>query len=67
MQSLDTPSGEICASLTRRTIRNGVLAIRANNQQESLLIMPPLVITEPDVDEIVGAIAVAAAEVAGAQ
>lgn len=67
MQSLDTPSGEICASLMRRTIRNGVLAIRANNQQESLLIMPPLVVTESDVDEIVGVIAVAAAGVAGAQ
>jgi 4-aminobutyrate aminotransferase-like enzyme len=49
------------------TILHGVLAIRANNQPESLLIMPPLVITESDVDDILAAIGAAAAVVFDAQ
>jgi putrescine aminotransferase len=66
MQALDTPSTEICSSLMAATIDHGVLAIWANNRQQTLLIMPPLVITESDVDGIVGRIGEAAAEVSGA-
>jgi len=67
MQALDTPSKEVCAELMGHTILNGVLAIRANNQPETLLIMPPLVITESDVDEIVATLGRAAAAVAHAR
>ena len=67
MQALDTPSREICASLMAATILHGVLAIRANNQPETLLIMPPLVITEEDVDDVVAAIGAAASVVGDAQ
>jgi 4-aminobutyrate aminotransferase-like enzyme len=49
------------------TILHGVLAIRANNQPETLLIMPPLVITEEDVDDVVAAIGAAASVVGDAQ
>ncbi len=64
MQALDTPSSSICASLMTSTIGHGVLAIWANNRQETLLIMPPLVITESDVGAIVSGIGAAAREVA---
>ena len=67
MQVVDTPSIEVCAALMAWTILHGVLAIRANNQPESLLIMPPLVITESDVDDILAAIGAAAAVVFDAQ
>jgi len=67
MQALDTPSSEVCAALMSWTILHGVLAIRANNHPQTLLIMPPLVITESDVDEIVLGIGAAAAVVADAK
>jgi len=66
MQAMDTHSNSICGSLMLSAIDHGVLAIWANNRQESLLVMPPLVIVESDVDEIVAGIAKAAAEVAAA-
>jgi putrescine aminotransferase len=64
MQAVDTPSVSVCGRLMRATIDHGVLAIWANNRQETLLIMPPLVISEDDVDEIVSRIGRAAADVA---
>jgi acetylornithine/succinyldiaminopimelate/putrescine aminotransferase len=64
MQALDAQSTELCAALMAATIRNGVLAIWANNRQQTLLVMPPLVVTDDDVDEIVGRIGAAAASVA---
>jgi putrescine aminotransferase len=67
MQALDAQSIGINAALMAATIRNGVLAIWANNRQETLLIMPPLVVTEADVDEIVRRIGEAAAVVAATQ
>lgn len=66
MQALDAQSTERCAALMAATIRNGVLAIWANNRQQTLLVMPPLVITNEDVDDIVDRIGAAAAGVSGA-
>jgi acetylornithine/succinyldiaminopimelate/putrescine aminotransferase len=63
MQALDTQSSATCYELMLATIRNGVLAIWANNRQETLLVMPPLVVNEADVDEIVEGIGGAAAAV----
>lgn len=63
MQAIDTVSAEVCYELMLATIRNGVLAIWANNRQETLLIMPPLVVDDNDVDEIVARIGGAAAQV----
>lgn len=67
MQALDSPTISTCRSLMASTISHGVLAIRANNRPETLLIMPPLIVSESDVDDIVGSIGTAAAEVADAQ
>jgi len=64
MQAVDTPSPAICYELMLATIRNGVLAIWANNRQETLLVMPPLVIEAADVDEVVEGLGRAATEVA---
>ncbi|HEX6311106.1 MAG TPA: aminotransferase class III-fold pyridoxal phosphate-dependent enzyme [Acidimicrobiia bacterium] len=63
MRALDTPSPEVCQRLVFHTIANGVLAIRANNRQETLLVMPPLVISADEVDAVLAGIgrAVAAA------
>ena len=51
------------SSLMACTFLHGVLAIRANNQPQTLLVMPPLVIAETDVDEIVASIGEAAMDV----
>lgn len=67
MQALDTPSPEVCMPLMLAAIRHGVLAIWANNRQQTLQVMPPLVVTEGDVDDIVERIGAAAAEVGAAR
>jgi acetylornithine/succinyldiaminopimelate/putrescine aminotransferase len=61
MRALDTPSSEVCSRLMLGAIDRGVLAIWANNRQESLLVMPPLVITRDDVDAVLDGLGRAAA------
>jgi putrescine aminotransferase len=65
MRALDTQSTEVCSHLMLAAIEQGVLAIWANNRQETLLVMPPFVIGAGEVDEVLGglgrAVAVAAA------
>ena len=53
MQAIDTRSTELCYRLMIAAIEHGVLAIWANNRQETLLVMPPLVVSAAEVDEIV--------------
>ena len=53
MQAIDTRSTESCYRLMMAAIEHGVLAIWANNRQETLLVMPPLVVSASEVDEIV--------------
>lgn len=65
MQALDTRSHDLCYRLMIKSIENGVLAIWANNRQETLLVMPPLVIDEHEIDEVVERLGEAAASVGG--
>jgi putrescine aminotransferase len=64
MRALDTPSSEVCSRLMLAAIEQGVLAIWANNRQETLLVMPPLVIDAAEVDEVLGGLDRAAAAAA---
>jgi putrescine aminotransferase len=64
MRALDTPSSEVCSRLMLAAIEQGVLAIWANNRQETLLVMPPLVIDPAEVDEVLGGLDRAAAAAA---
>jgi acetylornithine/succinyldiaminopimelate/putrescine aminotransferase len=52
MRALDAPSADVCSRLMLAAIEHGVLAIWANNRQETLLVMPPLVIGAGEVDEV---------------
>ena len=52
MRALDTHSEALGAQLMFGAIANGVLAIFANNRKQSLLVMPPLVVSASEVDEI---------------
>ena len=52
MQALDTRSPELGFELTRQCFANGLLAIFAFNRQETLQLMPPLVISAAEVDEL---------------
>jgi putrescine aminotransferase len=61
MRALDTPSSEVCSRLMLAAIEQGVLAIWANNRQETLLVMPPLVIDAAEVDEVLDGLDRAAA------
>ena len=63
MQAVDTRSAELCFRLMTAAIEHGVLAIWANNRQETLLVMPPLVVSAADVDEILERLDRAAASV----
>lgn len=56
MRVLDTHSVELGAQLMLGAIGNGVLAIIANNRKQSLLVMPPLVISSSEVDEVLAGI-----------
>ena len=52
MMALQTHSDAQGIELARRSIEHGVLAIFANNRRSALIVMPPLVISEPEVDEV---------------
>ena len=54
MMALQTHSDEQGVGLARQSIENGVLAIFANNRRSALIVMPPLVISEGEVDEVLG-------------
>jgi acetylornithine/succinyldiaminopimelate/putrescine aminotransferase len=64
MRALDTPSPEVCWKLMLAAIEHGVLAVWANNRQETLLVMPPLVIAADEIDIVVEGIGYAAADAA---
>ena len=64
MRALDTPSADVCSRVMLEAIEHGVLAIWANNRQETLLVMPPLVITPDEVDEVLDGLGHAVAAVA---
>jgi acetylornithine/succinyldiaminopimelate/putrescine aminotransferase len=53
MRALDTVSPGACYRLMLEAIDGGVLVVWANNKQETLLVMPPLVVQRDEVDEIV--------------
>jgi acetylornithine/succinyldiaminopimelate/putrescine aminotransferase len=52
MMALQTHSDAQGIELARRSIEHGVLAIFANNRRSALIVMPPLVISEAEVDEV---------------
>ena len=64
MRVLDTHSEELGARLMSGAIGNGVLAIIANNRKQSLLVMPPLVISASEVDEVLDGLHRALASIA---
>jgi 4-aminobutyrate aminotransferase-like enzyme len=65
MQALETHSDGLGFELTKACFRHGLLAIFAFNHQATLQIMPPLVISADEVDEVLERLdaAVAAAPV----
>jgi acetylornithine/succinyldiaminopimelate/putrescine aminotransferase len=65
MRAVDTPSADVCIRLVMATIENGVLAIWANNRQEAMQVMPPLVISPDEVDEVLAVLDRAATIAAG--
>jgi putrescine aminotransferase len=52
MRALDTVSPEACYRLMLEAIDGGLLVVWANNKQETLLVMPPLVVEADEIDEI---------------
>jgi acetylornithine/N-succinyldiaminopimelate aminotransferase len=66
MRALDTVSSGACYRFMLEAIDAGVLAIWANNKQETLLVMPPLVIEADDVDAIIDGLSTAAARAGAA-
>ena len=52
MQALETHSDQLGFELTKACFRHGLLAIFAFNHQSTLQIMPPLIISEEEVDEV---------------
>jgi acetylornithine/succinyldiaminopimelate/putrescine aminotransferase len=52
MRALDTVSSEDCYRFMLEAIDGGVLVVWANNKQETLLVMPPLVVEADEIDEI---------------
>ena len=52
MQALETRSDAMGFNLTKACFQNGLLAIFAFNHQSTLQIMPPLIITAEEVDEV---------------
>ena len=65
MMALQTHSDEQGIELARRSIEHGVLAIFANNRRSALIVMPPLVISEDEVDEVLEGLDAALAATAG--
>ena len=64
MLALETHSPRQGLELTRRCFANGLLALFAFNRQSTLQIMPPLVISAQEVDELLGRLAAAVADMA---
>ena len=54
MRALETPSEQHGLELTQQCFANGLLAIFAFNRQSTLQVMPPLVIDEGEIDEVLG-------------
>jgi 4-aminobutyrate aminotransferase-like enzyme len=52
MRALDTHSDAMGLELTKQCFAHGLLAIFAFNRQATLQVMPPLVISETEVDEV---------------
>ena len=52
MRALDTPSDAHGFELTRQCFGHGLLAIFAFNRQATLQVMPPLIISPAEVDEV---------------
>lgn len=52
MTALQTHSDEQGFELMRQSLAHGVLAIFANNRRSALIVMPPLVITAAELDEV---------------
>ncbi len=52
MRALDSHSDAMGLELTRQCFAHGLLAIFAFNRQATLQVMPPLVISEPEIDEV---------------
>lgn len=52
MRALDTVSPEACYRLMLEAIDGGLLVVWANNKQETLLVMPALVVEADEIDEI---------------
>jgi putrescine aminotransferase len=66
MRALDTVSPEDCYRYMLEAIEGGVLVVWANNKQETLLVMPPLVVEADEIDEVLHVLD-AAANRAGAR
>lgn len=62
MRALETHSDAMGLELTQRCFANGLLAIFAFNRQSTLQVMPPLVITEQEVDEVLDRLDAAVSE-----
>jgi len=52
MRALDTVSPADCYRFMLEAIDGGLLVVWANNKQETLLVMPPLVVEADEIDEI---------------
>jgi len=63
MRALDTHSDALGLELTKQCFANGLLAIFAFNRQSTLQLMPPLVISEQEVDEVLDRLAAAVAAI----
>ena len=63
MMALQTHSDEQGIDLARQAIAHGVLAIFANNRRSALIVMPPLVISAAEVDEVLAGLDAALAQV----
>lgn len=46
---------QLSMALTAALAQNGVLALYANNRPSTMIVMPPLIITSDEVDEVLGA------------
>jgi acetylornithine/succinyldiaminopimelate/putrescine aminotransferase len=65
MRALDTVSSGACYRLMLEAIDGGVLVVWANNKQETLLVMPPLIVQPDEVDEILDVLDRAATRAGG--
>jgi acetylornithine/succinyldiaminopimelate/putrescine aminotransferase len=65
MRALDTVAPEACYRFMLQAIDGGVLVVWANNKQETLLVMPPLVVQADEVDEILDVLDRAATRAGG--